>query len=50
MAIVGTTTSVPEGTDSPLAIALQRVAALVTAELGSGGNGHHPPVGSNGHR
>ncbi|QDY08191.1 IclR family transcriptional regulator [Micromonospora sp. HM134] len=58
MAIVGTTTSVPEGTDSTLAIALQRVAALVTAELGSGGNGHlpvnangqHPAAGGNGHR
>jgi DNA-binding IclR family transcriptional regulator len=36
MAIVGTTSSVPEGTASPLAEALKRTAALVTAELGSG--------------
>ncbi|MER7270407.1 IclR family transcriptional regulator [Micromonospora carbonacea] len=51
MAIVGTTTSVPEGTDTPLAIALQQVAALVTAELGSTGTGHHPaPENGNGHR
>ncbi|MFY1698565.1 IclR family transcriptional regulator domain-containing protein [Solwaraspora sp. WMMA2101] len=47
MAIVGTTTSVPEGTDSPLAAALQRAAAVVTAELGSvAGNGHHPGNGN----
>lgn len=36
MAIVGTTSSVPEGTHSPLAEALRRTAATVTAELGSG--------------
>lgn len=35
MAIVGTTSSVPEGTDSPLAEALKRAAALVSAELAS---------------
>ena len=35
MAIVGTTSSVPEGTDSPLAGALKRAAALVSAELAS---------------
>jgi DNA-binding IclR family transcriptional regulator len=34
VAIVGTTTSVPEGTDSPLAEALRRTAATVSAELG----------------
>ncbi|WP_432974111.1 IclR family transcriptional regulator [Dactylosporangium sp. CA-233914] len=43
MAIVGTTASVPEGTTSPHAAALRRVAAVVTAELGSvngNPNGH----------
>jgi DNA-binding IclR family transcriptional regulator len=35
MAIVGTTASVPEGTDSPLAEALKYAAAEVTAELGT---------------
>ncbi|WP_067170973.1 IclR family transcriptional regulator [Microtetraspora niveoalba] len=34
MAIVGTTASVPEGTRSPLAEALKRTAAEVSAELG----------------
>ncbi|MBO4209630.1 IclR family transcriptional regulator [Micromonospora echinofusca] len=34
LAIVGTTTSVPEGTHSPLAAALKRTAAEITAELG----------------
>ncbi|MFF3667401.1 IclR family transcriptional regulator [Microtetraspora malaysiensis] len=36
MAIVGTTASVPEGTRSPLAEALKRTAAEVSAELGRG--------------
>ncbi|WP_432969942.1 IclR family transcriptional regulator [Dactylosporangium sp. CA-233914] len=33
LAVVGTTSSVPEGTDSPVAAAVIRVAAMVTAEL-----------------
>ena len=35
MAIVGTTTSVPEGTESPLAEALKQTAADVSTELGA---------------
>ncbi|MCW6007481.1 IclR family transcriptional regulator [Micromonospora sp. CPCC 205371] len=35
MAVVGTTTSVPEGVDSPLAIALKHTAAQLTRELNS---------------
>ncbi|MFI7025601.1 IclR family transcriptional regulator [Micromonospora sp. NPDC049900] len=35
IAIVGTTTSVPEGTDSPLAQQLKRTAAAISAELGN---------------
>jgi DNA-binding IclR family transcriptional regulator len=34
MAIVGTTAWVPEGVDSPIAVALRRTAADVTADLG----------------
>ncbi|BCJ56971.1 IclR family transcriptional regulator [Micromonospora endophytica] len=51
MAIVGTTSSVPEGTDSPLAVALQRTAAVVTAELGTAtGENGHPTANGNGAR
>ncbi|GLI01657.1 IclR family transcriptional regulator [Phytohabitans aurantiacus] len=35
MAVVGTTTSVPEGADSPLAISLKHTAAQLTTELNS---------------